>query len=189
VTERLDFRRTLGDLARALARAGVPYMVIGGLAVLVRGVPRLTRDVDVVVGCPPAEVGRLVRALRPEFEPLVEDPEAFAADTMVVPVAGVDGTRVDIILAGLPFEHDAIARAKPEVLGGVTIRVCTAEDLILMKIVSDRPKDREDVAGLLRARAGEMDLPMLDRIVAGIAADLEDDGILESWRRLRAERS
>jgi hypothetical protein len=188
VTERPDFSRTLEGLAAALARARIPYMLVGGLALLVRGVPRLTRDVDVVVACPIGEVDRLLVALAPMFRPRVEDPQTFAEETMVVPFIGSDGTPVDVILAGLPFEHDAMARARPEIMGGVEVKVAIAEDLILMKIISERPKDREDVAGLLRARHREMDLGRLDRTITALASDIEEPEILAFWRKLRSGR-
>lgn len=54
-------------LSAFLEAAGVPYMVIGGIANLRWGRPRLTQDHDVTV-------------------------------------------RVDLILAGLPYEEEAIAR-------------------------------------------------------------------------------
>ena len=44
------FQRLLAKIARALSAANVPYMVIGGQAVLVYGEPRLTKDIDLTVG-------------------------------------------------------------------------------------------------------------------------------------------
>lgn len=44
------FERLLERLAGSLDRHKIPYMVIGGQAVLVYGEPRLTRDIDVTVG-------------------------------------------------------------------------------------------------------------------------------------------
>ncbi len=43
----------LTRLARALDEAHIPYMIIGGQAVLLYGEPRLTRDVDVTVSLTP----------------------------------------------------------------------------------------------------------------------------------------
>ena len=44
------FQRLLGKIAKALSTANVPYMVIGGQAVLLCGEPRLTKDIDLTVG-------------------------------------------------------------------------------------------------------------------------------------------
>ncbi|MEN8148556.1 MAG: nucleotidyl transferase AbiEii/AbiGii toxin family protein [Planctomycetota bacterium] len=180
------FEKTLSRLAAAFDRDSIPYMLVGGLAVLVHGIPRLTRDIDVTVLLDPSGVARLIAALGREFGVLVADPESFAAETRVLPMEGPDGTRVDVIFAGLPFEEAAIGRARPERLGAVEVRVCTAEDLILHKIVSERAKDREDVAGILRTRGADLDLAELDRTIEALAADLEHPEMLEAWRRLRA---
>ena len=47
---------------RPLNRLRIPYMVTGGVASVVYGEPRLTRDIDVVVALEPADAGRFARA-------------------------------------------------------------------------------------------------------------------------------
>ena len=44
------FENLLSKVSQALERAGIPYMVIGGQAVLVHGEPRFTRDIDITLG-------------------------------------------------------------------------------------------------------------------------------------------
>jgi len=44
------FARLLGKIATALNKDKIPYMVIGGQAVLVYGEPRATKDIDVTLG-------------------------------------------------------------------------------------------------------------------------------------------
>jgi hypothetical protein len=41
------FQQLLETIALGLEKRGIPYMVIGGQAVLLYGEPRLTRDIDV----------------------------------------------------------------------------------------------------------------------------------------------
>ena len=43
-------KNLLTRLAHALDEKKIPYMIIGGQAMLLYGEPRLTRDVDVTVG-------------------------------------------------------------------------------------------------------------------------------------------
>ena len=49
-------RDLIERLARALERAGLPYMVIGGQAVLLYGEPRVTKDVDITLGVGPEQL-------------------------------------------------------------------------------------------------------------------------------------
>lgn len=182
-----SFERTLGRLATRLFGAEIPWMVVGGIAVLVHGVARLTRDIDVTVLLRPEQSLWLAEVLRPEFLPLVKEVEQFVSETRVLPLRGEDGTPVDVIFAGLPFEEDAIVRARSERLGATTIRVCTPEDLIVMKILSSRTKDREDVVRIVRSRQDELDRDRLDAWIRALATDLEDPDMLRFWRNLWEE--
>ena len=44
------FRRLLSNIGCALDRHEIPYMIIGGQALLLYGEPRLTKDIDVTLG-------------------------------------------------------------------------------------------------------------------------------------------
>jgi uncharacterized NAD-dependent epimerase/dehydratase family protein len=54
------FEQLLARLALALDAAKISYMVIGGQAVLVYGEPRLTQDVDIVLGLAPDQLEAVV---------------------------------------------------------------------------------------------------------------------------------
>jgi hypothetical protein len=84
-------------------------MVIGGQAVIVRGDPRLTRDIDVTVGVGTEAIPTLLLLLADlGLAPLPEDPAAFARQTMVIPAADpASGVRVDLILSWTAFEAEA----------------------------------------------------------------------------------
>ena len=79
------FEAILRRVAQQFEGAGLPYMVIGGQAVLLYGEPRLTKDIDVTLGATLdrlPQVLELVQAMG--LEPLV-DPEDFTRQTMVLP--------------------------------------------------------------------------------------------------------
>lgn len=57
------------------------------------------------------------------------------------------------------------------------MRVASAEDLILHKLVSERPRDREDVAGLIKRQRGTLDRAYLDPLVRSLSDTLEDPTI------------
>ncbi len=179
-----DLETVLADVARRLHSARIPYMVIGGLANAVWGVPRSTLDIDITVLLDPRDVGRLLRALGSRYRPRTRDPEGFARRTRVLPVVHEDGVQVDLVFALLPFEEDAIRRAVELAVRGVPVRFCTAEDLVLHKIVSDRQRDRDDVAAILARRRATLDRAYLDPRVEELAALLERPELAERYRRL-----
>jgi hypothetical protein len=149
------FPRLLDALARKLDEFEIPYMVIGGQAVLFYGEPRLTRDIDVTLGIAGDEVGRVLKlAKQLQLEILVQDPEEFSRRTQVLPVKDPDsGLRVDFIFSFSPYERQAIERARAVKFGDCEVRFTTLEDLIVHKIVAGRPRDMEDVRVLLLKHA------------------------------------
>lgn len=159
-----------------------PYMVIGGFANLRWGRPRLTEDLDLKVDVEPAAWEDLVSAVARQFSILVPDPLDFMRDTRVLPIATGTGVRTDLVLAELPYEREAIRRAVTIEVAGKPVRLCTAEDLILHKIISDRPRDREDVEGVFQTRREALDLAFLAPRVEEMAKGLERPDILEFYR-------
>lgn len=144
------FEDLLEAIALALDQRDVPYMVIGGQAVLVHGEPRLTRDVDVTLG---VDLDRLPTILDAAasigLTPLV-DPEDFTRRTMVLPCQHAEtGIRVDFIFSFTSYEQGAIRRAVRIPLGRAQVRFASAEDLIVHKVLAGRPRDLEDVRSVL----------------------------------------
>lgn len=141
-----------------LEHEGWSFMVVGGLAVAVWGRVRATQDVDISVAVPPHERQRLVERTRQYFTPVPDDPEKFIARTNVLPIVTESGIPVDLICAWTDMEEEAIRRARSvEVEPGFTMRVAAPEDLAVMKFISERPRDREDVEGILIRSGTTMD--------------------------------
>ncbi len=115
------------------------------------------------------------------------DPRAFMEETRVLPLE-VDGTRVDLIFGQLPYERRAIERAAAVTLAGKTVKVCTPEDLILHKILAERPKDEEDLKGLARRLGGKLDRAYLDPLVRSLAGQLDRPDLWERFERLFGKR-
>jgi predicted nucleotidyltransferase len=145
------FEELLSRISRTLDRHSLPYMIIGGQAVLLHGEPRLTRDIDVTLGVDTSRLGGLLDAVREAaFRPLPEDIPRFVRNTMVLPVVDEEsGVRVDFIFSFTPYEQEAIARAGTVAIGGQGVRFASAEDVIIHKIFAGRPRDLEDVRSIL----------------------------------------
>ncbi len=123
------------------------------------GRPRTTRDVDLVVLLGPHSWESFLQAATAAgFVPRIPDAVAFACRSRVFLLkhekSGID---VDISAGALPFEEEAIRRARDVVFGRRKIRVATPEDLIIMKMIASRPRDVADVEEIVAAN------PKLDR--------------------------
>ena len=171
------------EVASALESLSIPYMLIGGLAVSLWGEARATLDADVLIWVEPDCIGRTVADLQARLAVDPRDPVAFVRDTRVLPARSSQGVRIDIVFGVLPWEKEAIARAPAKQIAGKTIRVASVEDLILMKIASDRSKDNEDAVALLRRHAGSLDRQYLQPLLAELSQSLSRPDILETFRK------
>lgn len=126
------------------------FCLIGGLAVQHWGEPRFTRDVDMTLLTGFGNEEPYVHEWLANYESRVESPLEFAMVNRVLLLRSSGGIGIDIALGGLPFEEDAVERAKlVEMELGIWLRLCTAEDLIIMKAFANRPQDRLDLRGIL----------------------------------------
>lgn len=157
-------------------------MLIGGFANLVWGEPRTTMDLDITVDVAPIGMESFLAVATMCGDPLPEDPVRFAERTRVLPVRTPEDVPVDFILATLPFEVDAIARARSVRVAGIDIRVCTPEDLVIHKVISERARDHEDIVGVLKRQGAQLDIRRLDQIVEDLASDLGEPHVAERWR-------
>lgn len=167
-----EFQSFLAAVGRQLGARGVPFMLIGGQAVLLHGRPRLTEDIDITLGISPA-AWATIRDVCTDLglQPLPEQVEAFVRETFVLPARdAATGIRVDFIFSTTPYERGAIARAVRVSVAGELIPFATAEDLIIHKLFAGRPRDLEDAMGVVRRRAESLDWPYIERWIAEFAA-------------------
>ena len=141
------FAELLSRIATALSRHNLPYMVIGGQAVLLYGEPRLTKDIDITLGVNIDQLDALLEIVREaSLRPLPNDIPSFVKKTNVLPALDENsGIRIDFIFSFTPYERQAIAQAREVSLSGQQIRFAALEDLVIHKIFAGRPRDLEDV--------------------------------------------
>jgi hypothetical protein len=153
----------------ALERLRVPAALMGGLAVAVWQHVRATRDVDLLVQVPEAEQDAILEqlatgGLRPKHEPpVLALGELRILQLLWEPADALMPVQVDLLLADSAYHREAMARRVPATIDGLEVAVLACEDLILHKILAGRIIDRADVAALLRANRGALDVAYLRR--------------------------
>lgn len=179
---------TAWQLHTFLSARGIPYAIIGGIAVQRWGQPRLTRDVDLTVLLPPGSEETMLRAIVAAFPARIEDAVAFAVAHRVLPVEVPGASEADISL-GLPgYEEHVIARAVPYDLGeGRVVRLCSAEDLIVHKALAGRPKDVLDIEGIVGRQGRALDVAYVRRWLGELARVAEDPDVAARFERIWAE--
>ncbi len=147
----------------ALNRAGVRYVVVGGVAVVLHGHPRLTADLDLAVDLSPGEARRAIDTLvglglRPRAP---VDPAGFADPATRARWAAERGMRVfskwdpeepmrvvDVFVENPVDFEELWSRSEILPLSGTTARVASIPDLIRLKRLAGRPEDRLDIEAL-----------------------------------------
>ena len=175
----------LAALASACSELGARWYLFGAQAAMVWGRPRLTADIDVTVRQDPEDPERLVRTLEARgFALRISDADRFAQRSRVLPFLHVaSGLPVDIVLAGPGLEDLFLSRARPVTMGGVTVPVISPEDLIATKILAGRPKDVEDVRGILRERFPDLDIGLVRSTLALLEDALAQSDLLPAFER------
>jgi hypothetical protein len=145
------FERLLEQIAVELASRSIPYLIVGGQAVLVHGEPRLTRDIDVTLGVGVDRLDDLLAIVKQTgWNVLVQSPRDFVQQTMVLPCEDPgSGVRLDFIFSHSSYERQAMARTTTLKVGQTDVRFASPEDLVIHKVVAGRPRDIEDVRSVL----------------------------------------
>jgi hypothetical protein len=172
-----------------LDTAGIPACLIGGMVIARWGQPRATTDADFTVLAPYGEEERVLDVLLARFRPRRPDARAFALDHRVVLLQTAEGVNIDVALAAFPFEIEAIEHATPWRLGGsVALRTCSAEHLLVYKLVAGRPQDLIDVEGIVRRQRDRLEVDRIRRWGREFAELKEDPDLLrpfeDVWRQL-----
>lgn len=174
------------ELHEFLTSHGIAYALIGGIAVQLWGEPRYTQYIDLTVVLDMSREREQVRAITTHFAPRISDADTFALDNRVILVRSVSGCPIDISL-GLPgYEEEVISRAVSVNFGSDIegIKVCTAEDLIIMKLVAGRPRDIVDAESIVIRQQEKLEAGYIRNKLAGFAELLEMPELMERFERL-----
>ncbi|TWU58521.1 hypothetical protein Poly51_13000 [Rubripirellula tenax] len=126
-------------------------MLVGSFSSMYYSFPRSTTDADFVIGTSDWDVQALAKSLGNEFK---FDPQ-FSFETFGGSMKNeiqIEGTPFRIELFGLtdqPFDRARFDRRRKVALGGDEVWIPTPEDVILQKLTWSRPKDQEDILGVI----------------------------------------
>ena len=181
------FQKILRAVARELKQASIPYMVIGGQAVLIYGEPRLTRDIDVTIGIGVTELARIKKVLPAMgLKSLVKNDREFVERTMVLPTKDKESEiRVDFIFSFSPYERQAIGRAREIKIGRTPVKFASLEDVVIHKVISGRPRDLEDIRSIL-VKNPKYDFDYIARWLDEFDQSLNQD-LLETFKKTEEE--
>jgi hypothetical protein len=181
-----DLIKAAREVQDALETTGMPFCFIGGLAVLHWGEPRLTRDLDLTVLAGWGEEEEVVDTILAVLQPRIEEARSFALENRVLLLKSSGGIPIDLALGALPFEESATTRASNIPFAEIPLRICTAEDLVIMKAFANRPRDWSDIQGIVLRQGGKLDIAYIMEQLPPLTAAKPGEPILERLKAVLA---
>lgn len=184
--EQTDPRGLLKSIVLIFERLGLPYLVTGGMAVLIWGRPRFTADIDIVVKIKPSDVNGLVKALKDLGESGYIDEDVA---TEIVRsggefnfVDGVTGVKIDFWVSSNDlFDLSRFERRSTKEILGQKIYFTSPEDLILSKLKwfkeSGSNRHLEDAESVLKISGKDLNMQYLGEWVEKLS-------VTEEFRKL-----
>jgi len=181
---------TLADAILFVEQYQIPYALIGGLAASLQGEPRVTADVDAVIDCSLEDASKLIGHLDGSaFDPLFAGVDEVVQQSFILPLRHRQtGVKVDLSIGLSGFERQLIERAELVTVAGRSLRIATAEDLVVMKLLAGRPRDIQDAQGIATVRGTQMDWSYCQMTAAELGSAVDQD-LTSQVEKLKAESS
>ncbi len=163
--------RAVELLADTFAAKAIRYAIVGGLATVMRGRPRFTQDVDVLLDVPQLVLPGLLEELaRLGFTfDMATVIRQYVRDHITAFQFG--SVRIDWLKPVLPLYTRTLADASTLTwTEGHLLRVASPEGLILTKMVAFRPQDQADIETLFIANRDAIDLSLIRREWSAVSA-------------------
>lgn len=151
------------DFFRELEASKVRYLLVGGLAMNLHGVPRMTMDVDIILAMDEPNLQAFLNAanhlgLQPvapvKKEDLLSPParKSWVTEKHMAAFAlrpsDPAGPTIDVLIDPPVNIAEALKRAESKVIEGVHVSLATVEDMITLKRAAGRKQDAADIRQL-----------------------------------------
>lgn len=176
-----DLEKAMRKAIRFLEQERIRYVVIGGVAVSQWGYDRYSEDVDFKIYVPGSDFPAMRALIRKKFP--INAREHLPANSPVVAVK-IDDVTIDFGLGYPGFDELVIERAVVFTIKGMQIRIATAEDLIILKIIAERGKDWIDVEELTKKRFRELDFAYIYGWLKEFAEWLEQPEVIARYDKI-----
>lgn len=131
----------------------IRYCLIGGMAAGYWGEPRFTRDMDFTVVSQSGDLKPLVQKFRQNGFKV----ETKGPSQMQVVAKGQLHFQADLVLAETDYQDWVVQRAVSVAMFDINVPICSAEDLIILKLIANRRQDLLDIENVLKNHRKDLD--------------------------------
>lgn len=167
-----------------LEKEKVDYFLVGGIAVGVWGEPRYTMDADFVIRLSSRKTLPFLRAAAGHGFKVDLEVALMNLDVSGATRLDYKDRFVDMIVGESEFDLAAMERRASVRLGKRNIRVATAEDLILYKLVALRDRDIDDIRRIITRQRNRLETGYLRKWAATLGEALEKPEIPSTLENL-----
>jgi len=176
------------ELQKVCQSQGWQFCFIGGLALQRWSEPRETVDVDLSLFAGFGQEQQFSAVLLKYFEPRISNAADFAQERRVLLLRSTEGVGLDVALAALPYEELVIQRSSYfDYPPGISLRTCSAEDLIVLKAFAGRAQDWADIERVIVRQTGKLDWDYIREQLQPLAELKDAPEILEQLETRRVE--
>ena len=151
-----DLYDALRQIVQLLDELQIPYVVMGGIAARVLGIPRPTHDVDFTLAIERSALLQLFDGLERIGFTIAESYRSGWVDRVAeMPLVKARfylagrGVDVDMFLCESTFQESLMSRRQRQIVEEIDLWMVTPEDLILLKLLAGRPRDWADIGDVL----------------------------------------
>lgn len=135
----MEQEELLLQIGGLLNKLKLPYIITGGIAVVVWGRPRFTADIDLVVELVPERIDQFFSELKKIDKEIYVDKkmisDAISCEGEFNVIHPSSGAKIDFwILKNDLFDQSRIKRRISKTVAGKKLYLCSPEDLILIKL-------------------------------------------------------
>jgi predicted nucleotidyltransferase len=164
-----------------LEKSGYRYALIGGMALSQWGIVRATYDIDIKVLVPDLDYKKIRSLLKSAFPQAARQK---APENPFIVAAIINDVIVDFLLALPGYEELIIERAIRHDMGEWKIWICSAEDLIIQKVVAGREKDLQDVQSILVVQHDKLDYKYIEEWLSRFVEALDNEKLLKNYHSI-----
>ena len=183
----MTLEEILSRVSHALENQLIPYMITGSVASSVHGLPRSTRDLDIVIDANRSQLLSLMREFpSPRYYADEQQAlEALSRRSQFNVIDSVTGWKVDFIFSDdSPYGQAALVRRVRLELSGISVSVTSAEDVLIAKLrwakASGSNRQFQDAKDILKTQSGQLDFAYVERWVAELYLE-------EEWRAIHED--
>lgn len=177
----MSFKDYFRACIELMEKAKTDYLVIGGIAVGVFGEPRFTQDVDVIIFIEKTKLEAFLARSEETGFSFDEKTVLSEAEERGVFRVFLEEFHLDFLIASTELERSALKRKVLVKIFDKDVFLPSKEDLLLFKIIPNRPKDLIDAEGIALRHKGKLDRKYLEFWAQELSDEAEDITI---WNRL-----